>query len=616
MGGSDNKGDGLASQLHHYRVPGQPLLNQHQVGGVSRNPDGLFEQQEREPIRGRPVVRGKRTSGGRPGQCVEEQGTWASRTHNHSKAGYGRPVDRGTWTAKTVKQPRQQPAHPQYANYWAPLTPKRHTLPHSAQPQHTNDWAPRTRKRHQQEHRPQRPTERSDPTQHAKGRPGDCPGPRKGTTTRRNVTQGGSVGRRTPVSKGMRGLRKLDGNFSEHCTPRSAPQHDLRVAGAIATRICWGSPPPPPRAKEGLVARVPSPEAARHWRGRGYNALPSKCRWCRGRPPPPERREGMAAAAVAVRTAPPCKPAELRCALAAGWTLRRGTGAALRTEGDCRADPAMCRCRDPPPMERQDREASTAALGNLRNFQKKFPKNSKEIFQKIQEKYFQKRVAGRRLTPPTARRAATPAGVAPPPSHHHKGPCQQGIGRSPFEGRGSPSRGLGPPPPPPNPKPRVIRPTLSPYLVCGGPARAATRLQMSAWAQGAIVHTLEATTDTPTGIPSHALSRAPIPQPSPPPCPAGRGAGVICHGGCAGMQGLNAPVPRSTPPKPAVLNAPGPPPPGPVQPSTHAPDTPGHPSVGGRTAPPLSPGLTVINCPLDGFYVSDGQSREGISGGG
>ena len=51
-------------------------------------------------------------------------------------------------------------------------------------------WAPRTRKRHQQEHRPQRPTERSNPTQHAKGRTGDCPGPRKETTTRRNVTRG------------------------------------------------------------------------------------------------------------------------------------------------------------------------------------------------------------------------------------------------------------------------------------------------------------------------------------------------------------------------------------------------------------------------------------------
>ena len=189
MGGSDNKGDGLASQPRRYRVPGQPLLNRHQVGGVSRSPDGLFAQQEREPIRGRPA--GKRTYGGRPGQRVEEQGTWASQTQKHSQAGYRRPVDRGAWTAKTVKRPRQQPAHPQYANYWAPLTRKRHTMPHSAQPQHTKYWAPRTRKRHQQEHQPQRPTESSNPTQHAKGRTGDCPGPRKGATNRRNVTQGG-----------------------------------------------------------------------------------------------------------------------------------------------------------------------------------------------------------------------------------------------------------------------------------------------------------------------------------------------------------------------------------------------------------------------------------------
>ena len=119
---------------------------------------------------------------------MEEQGTWAAQ--KHSEAGYGRPVDRGVWTAKTVKRPWQQPAHPQYANYSAPLTRKRHTMPHSAQSQHANYWAPRTRKRHQQEHRPQRPTESSDPTQHAKGRTGDRPSPRKGATTGRNVTQG------------------------------------------------------------------------------------------------------------------------------------------------------------------------------------------------------------------------------------------------------------------------------------------------------------------------------------------------------------------------------------------------------------------------------------------
>ena len=190
-GGGGNKGDGLASQPRRCRVPGQPLLNRHQVGGVSRSPDGLFVQQEWEPTRSRPAVRGKGTHCGRSGQRVEEQGTWASRTRKHSEAGYGRPVDRGVWTAKTVKRPPQQPAHPQYANYWAPLTRKRHIPPHPAQPRHTNHWAPRTRKRHQQEHWPQRLTERSDPTQHAKGRTGDCPMPRKETTTRRNVTQGG-----------------------------------------------------------------------------------------------------------------------------------------------------------------------------------------------------------------------------------------------------------------------------------------------------------------------------------------------------------------------------------------------------------------------------------------
>ena len=104
MGGSDNKGNGLASQPRCYREPccyrepGQPLLNRHQVGGVCCSPDGLFAQQEREPIKGRPAVRGKRAYGGRPGQHVEEQGTWASRTQKHSEAGYGRSVDRGAWT--------------------------------------------------------------------------------------------------------------------------------------------------------------------------------------------------------------------------------------------------------------------------------------------------------------------------------------------------------------------------------------------------------------------------------------------------------------------------------------------------------------------------------------
>ena len=172
MGGSDIKGDGLASQPRRYRVPGQPLLNRHQVGGVSRSPDGLFAQQEREPTRGRPAVRGKRTYGGRPGQRMEEQGTWVS----HTETQQGR-----LWTACGQRRVDSKNSQTTPATTSTSLI---HQLlgaadAQTAQPQHTNYWAPRTRKRHQREHRPQRPTERSDPMQHVKGRTGDCPGPVK-----------------------------------------------------------------------------------------------------------------------------------------------------------------------------------------------------------------------------------------------------------------------------------------------------------------------------------------------------------------------------------------------------------------------------------------------------
>ena len=98
---------------------------------------------------------------------------------------------------QTSKDPRNNQHNPRYANYWALLTPKRHP-PQPAQPQYTNNRAPRTRKQHQQEHKPQRPTERTGPTQHAKGRTGHYPGPRKETATRRNVAQGG---RTTPIAR-------------------------------------------------------------------------------------------------------------------------------------------------------------------------------------------------------------------------------------------------------------------------------------------------------------------------------------------------------------------------------------------------------------------------------
>ena len=136
---------------------------------ATREAHATRNQQGTRPAHSRPMEWGS-VCGGRPGQRVEEQGTWASRTQKHSEAGCGWPEDGGVWTAKTVKRPPQQPAQPQYANYWAPLTRKRDIPPHPEQPQHTNHGALRTRKRHQQEHRPQQPTESSDPTQHAKRR--------------------------------------------------------------------------------------------------------------------------------------------------------------------------------------------------------------------------------------------------------------------------------------------------------------------------------------------------------------------------------------------------------------------------------------------------------------
>ena len=94
MGGCDNKAIPVAT-----RCQGNPCSTGIRWG-VSRSPNGLFAQQEeRGPIRGRLAERGKRTYGGRTGQCGEE----LKASQKHSEAGYGRPVDRGAWTAKTVK---------------------------------------------------------------------------------------------------------------------------------------------------------------------------------------------------------------------------------------------------------------------------------------------------------------------------------------------------------------------------------------------------------------------------------------------------------------------------------------------------------------------------------
>ena len=69
----------------------------------------------------------------------------------HAHRNTARQATDGLWTEargqqKQSNDPGNNQHNPQYANYWAPLRRKRHTMPHSAQPQHTNHWAQRTRK--------------------------------------------------------------------------------------------------------------------------------------------------------------------------------------------------------------------------------------------------------------------------------------------------------------------------------------------------------------------------------------------------------------------------------------------------------------------------------------
>ena len=105
MGGDDGEGEGGERKAKQKRNTWMLSAN---LGHALM----IVERMVCRATRGRPAVRGKGTYGGRPGQRVEEQGTWASRTRKHSEAGYGRPGDRGAWTAKTVKRPPQQPTQP------------------------------------------------------------------------------------------------------------------------------------------------------------------------------------------------------------------------------------------------------------------------------------------------------------------------------------------------------------------------------------------------------------------------------------------------------------------------------------------------------------------------
>ena len=97
-----------------------------------------------------------------------------------------------------VKRPRQQPAQPSIRQLLGAADAQTaHPATSSTAPTHQllGSGRGRSRKRHQQEHRPQRPTERSDPTQHAKGRTGACPGPRRSNNPTECHTGGPVKGR-------------------------------------------------------------------------------------------------------------------------------------------------------------------------------------------------------------------------------------------------------------------------------------------------------------------------------------------------------------------------------------------------------------------------------------
>ena len=71
---------------------------------------------------------------------------------------------------------------------------------HRLQPWQAQYWAPHTQKR-SDTHRPRGRPANDDPTHSAKGRTGDCPGPRRETNEGRNVTQGGG-GQRPKIDFG------------------------------------------------------------------------------------------------------------------------------------------------------------------------------------------------------------------------------------------------------------------------------------------------------------------------------------------------------------------------------------------------------------------------------
>ena len=118
-------------------------------------------------------------------------------------------------------------------------------------------------------HRPQRPTESSNPTQHAKGRTGDCPGPRKGTTTRRNVTQGGGGGALL-ISIPFQPRSRLE-TSGRRISPAKPEQ--MRTPEGANRHTCSAFLPPPHLPP---CMHTPQPPAARWHASTEHDIRPSK----------------------------------------------------------------------------------------------------------------------------------------------------------------------------------------------------------------------------------------------------------------------------------------------------------------------------------------------------
>ena len=158
-----------------------------------------------------------------------------------------------------------------------------------AQPWCANYWAPRTRKRHQQEHRPQRPPERSNPTQHLKGGTGDCPGPRKGTATRRTTcpqkhSEAGG-GRQRPRNDRQQSAQLRYANYGAPPTPKRHQQEHRPQRPTERSD-------PTQHAKDGCLSRAPGKGTAnRRNVAQGVGVGPKLGGWVSSKIPPPPTNE-------------------------------------------------------------------------------------------------------------------------------------------------------------------------------------------------------------------------------------------------------------------------------------------------------------------------------------